>query len=275
MEDLSERSRRQHSDNRRLETPGRSSRRDGASHSQSCPRSPRRDRSRSQLQVKNRNAQDADLQRDRERVKALENHLLKERRRLLQAEERMCSSSSRRNREDRTRSPSHHSVRRTTTGQRSRQHGSVNGAAEPRVDEGHMTSELSVETLLQQVNKKLDIIYKIEKRFEDLQDTVEFYAEQYQMMIDFKKTTEKKFKALEQKNVFLEKQNQALEERILELEQKEKDKNVEIVGLEKEKDEEIVDIVKKIPITLNLEAEDITDAKRVGTTIGSSAMEAG
>ncbi|KAL4720526.1 hypothetical protein ACJJTC_017815, partial [Scirpophaga incertulas] len=125
-------------------------------------------------------------------------------------------------------------------------------------------NDLSIETLLQQVNVKLDIMYKIEKRFDELKDTVEFYAEQYQTMIEFKEESEKKYKALEHKNINLEKQNMALEERILELEQKEKDKNIEIIGLEKNKDEDLMVIVKKMSKSLNLKVEDISDAKRVG-----------
>ncbi|VVC89659.1 unnamed protein product [Leptidea sinapis] len=75
-------------------------------------------------------------------------------------------------------------------------------------------NDLTIESLLQEVNTKLGILYKIEKSFEDLRDTVEFYAEQYQKIIEFKEDTEKKYKALENKNIYLEKQNMALEERI-------------------------------------------------------------
>lgn len=124
--------------------------------------------------------------------------------------------------------------------------------------------QVSVESLLQEVNTKLSIIYKMEKNIEELRDTVDFYAEQYQTMVAYKEESDKKIRSLEQKNVYLEKCNSALEERILDLESKEKERNIEIVGLEKKNKENIMDTLKVITHKLKLKAENITSAMRVG-----------
>lgn len=129
-----------------------------------------------------------------------------------------------------------------------------------QVDPKHV----SVESLLKEVNTKLSIIYKMEKNLEDLRDTVDFYAEQYQAMVAYKEESERKIKSLEQKNVYLEKCNSALEERILDLESKEKERNIEIVGLEKKINENIMDTVRVITQKLNLKSESISSAMRVG-----------
>lgn len=128
------------------------------------------------------------------------------------------------------------------------------------VDPNH----ISIESLLQEVNSKLNIIYKMEKNLEDLRDTVDFYAEQYQAMVAYKEESERKIKSLEQKNVHLEKCNSALEERVLDLETKEKENNIEIAGLEKKNNENIMDTLKAISQKLKLKPENITSAMRVG-----------
>ncbi|XP_059048262.1 uncharacterized protein LOC131843606 [Achroia grisella] len=102
----------------------------------------------------------------------------------------------------------------------------------------------SAETLLSEVNKKLEVLYDMQKKIEDLTESVEFYADQYQKMQEFKETAEKKINALENKNIYLEKVNEALEERVLLLEEKQVERNIEIVGVE---DMEKEDTKKQIP----------------------------
>lgn len=125
-------------------------------------------------------------------------------------------------------------------------------------------SETSAQNILSELNKKLGIIHKMEKTLEEMKTTIDFYAEQYQEMVEFKQKAEKKFTALEQKNTHLEKCNKALEERIQELEQREKENNVEIFGLEKRNNEVIMNVVKNIAQKLSLNSTDIIDAVRVG-----------
>ncbi|VVD03073.1 unnamed protein product, partial [Leptidea sinapis] len=112
--------------------------------------------------------------------------------------------------------------------------------------------DLTIESLLQEVNTKISAT---------LWNST---PNDIKKIIEFKEDTEKKYKALENKNIYLEKQNMALEERILQLEQKEKDKNVEIKGLEKKKDEKIMEIAINMSKILNLKSEEIADARRVG-----------
>ncbi|KAL4720371.1 hypothetical protein ACJJTC_014028 [Scirpophaga incertulas] len=94
------------------------------------------------------------------------------------------------------------------------------------------TSEGTNEKVLLEINSKLEILYSVEKKLEDLKSHVEFYAEEYQCLIKYKEESQKKIKSLEQKNVFFEKCNKALEERVMELEMQSKAKNIEIHGLE-------------------------------------------
>ncbi|KAJ2937618.1 hypothetical protein O0L34_g18579 [Tuta absoluta] len=124
--------------------------------------------------------------------------------------------------------------------------------------------EVSAEVLLKEMNNKLEIIYKMERNLEDLKESVDFYAEKYQKMMEFKEDAEKKIKSLEQKNIYLEKCNLALEERVVDLEMKDKQMNIEIIGLEKQEEEDTKETVKKLALNLNLNPKDILDAQRVG-----------
>ncbi|XP_026746352.1 uncharacterized protein LOC113507654 [Trichoplusia ni] len=124
--------------------------------------------------------------------------------------------------------------------------------------------ETSGEKILEEVNKKLEVIYNMEKKLTELTDTVDFYAEMYQEMSNFKEAAEKKIKSLEQKNVFLEKYNRALEERVEELEMKEKEKCLEICGLENIPNENTKQVVQEVAKLLQVNPEDIEDAERVG-----------
>lgn len=124
--------------------------------------------------------------------------------------------------------------------------------------------ETSGEKILEEVNKKLEVIYNMEKKLTELTETVDFYAEMYQEMSDFKKAAEKKIASLEQKNVFLEKYNRALEERVEELEMNEKEKCLEICGLENIPNENTKQVVQEVAKLLQVNPEDIEDAERVG-----------
>lgn len=122
----------------------------------------------------------------------------------------------------------------------------------------------TVESLLAEVNNKLEIIYQTQRKIEDLAENVDFYAEQYQQMMDFKENAEKKIVALENKNTHLQKVNNALEERIVLLEQKETEKSVEIFGLDENKNEDTVKMVKTIAQKLKLDPNNIEETRRVG-----------
>ncbi|CAH2092605.1 unnamed protein product [Euphydryas editha] len=125
-------------------------------------------------------------------------------------------------------------------------------------------TKVTVESLLQEVNKKLEVVFKIESKLTEMTAIVDFYSEKYEELITFKDIAEKKMIAMERKHVYLEKCNKALEERVIELEQKEKERNLEIAGLEMQEKENIKNVVTKIAEKLNLNPDDVEDAKRVG-----------
>ncbi|CAB3260324.1 unnamed protein product [Arctia plantaginis] len=125
-------------------------------------------------------------------------------------------------------------------------------------------NETSAEKVLAEVNKKLEVLYNVEKKIEDLTTNVEFYAEMYQTLITFKDESEKKIKSLQQKNVYLEKYNKALEERVQELEMRDKEKNIEIHGVEMLTNEDTKNVAQNLAKKLNLNSDDIEDAQRVG-----------
>lgn len=124
---------------------------------------------------------------------------------------------------------------------------------------------LTVENLLLEVNKKLEVIFKIENKLAELKDSVDFYSKSYEELMEFKAGAEKKFTALERRNVYLEKCNMALEERVERLEQKEKERNVELAFLEPLQNEDLLAVVASIAEDLNLNTEDIEEVKRVGS----------
>lgn len=128
-------------------------------------------------------------------------------------------------------------------------------------------NNVTAEKLLAEVNSKLEIIYGMQQKIVELTDTVDFYAEQYQKMTEFKEVTEKKIRSLENKNVNLQKINAVLEEKVTAMELKEVEKNIEISGVEilkDENDKEIKKVVEIIAKKLDLKDEDIEEVKRVG-----------
>lgn len=140
------------------------------------------------------------------------------------------------------------------------------------------TASNSMETLLKDLNMKLETMYRIEKSITDLAENVDFYAEQYQKMMEFQNECSDKMKKmnnkindLEQKNVYLEKVNGAMEERMDLLEAKEYERKIEIIGLEEYKNENVKELASKIGICLGLPGgsiNDIESAWRVGAPPG-------
>ncbi|KAJ2944191.1 hypothetical protein O0L34_g18169 [Tuta absoluta] len=151
----------------------------------------------------------------------------------------------------------------TKAGNNNPKNASPGGTIDPKVKIILNPNE-SGEKILAEVNKKLAIIYNMEQRLTELTNSVTFCSEQYQQMFEFKAEAEKKFKMMEQKNIYLQKCNKALEERVLDLESKEKEKSLEILGLEKQENENIKDIVQGLAMKLDLDPDDIEDAQRVG-----------
>lgn len=125
-------------------------------------------------------------------------------------------------------------------------------------------SEDSGENVLVEINKKLEVLYSVEKKIMELTANVEFYSEMYQSLMEYKAESINKIKSLEQKNVNLEKYNKALEERVQELEIRDVEKNLEIHGLEMHSPENIKSVVGELAKKLNLSPSDIEDAQRVG-----------
>ena len=60
----------------------------------------------------------------------------------------------------------------------------------PKLNLDHLT----IENLLAEVNKKLDVMYKMEKDLGEIKTAVEFYAEKYQEMFELNQQAEKKIK---------------------------------------------------------------------------------
>lgn len=87
-----------------------------------------------------------------------------------------------------------------------------------------------MENVLVEVNTKLEILYTMKKKIEELTETVDFYSEQYQQMFEFKQSAERKITAMEQKNFYLEKYCKALEERIAMQEYKVTKRILNLVG---------------------------------------------
>lgn len=96
-------------------------------------------------------------------------------------------------------------------------------AASPAgIPTGTKSSAAGDGSVLAEINRKLDILFTMKKTLDDIVESVDFYAEQYQTLIKFKEKSEKKITALEQRNIYIEKCFKALEERITQLEYKEK-----------------------------------------------------
>ncbi|XP_026746087.1 uncharacterized protein LOC113507429 [Trichoplusia ni] len=118
--------------------------------------------------------------------------------------------------------------------------------------------------ILAEMNRKMDIIYNMEKKLSELTDLVDFISEKYDKLCEHQVLTEKKIKALENKNEFLEKCNKSLEERVNDLEEVDREKKVELCGLEKKNNEDITKVVVQMAQKLQLESSEIEHAERVG-----------
>lgn len=125
-------------------------------------------------------------------------------------------------------------------------------------------AKVTTEGLLVELNKRLDVVFKMQKTLDDMSEAVDFYAEQYLELSKYKESSEKKMKAVEQKNIYLEKCNKALEERVVALENQSKEKNIEIVGLDMKEGENIHETVKIMARKLNIDYSSVQEIKRVG-----------
>lgn len=139
--------------------------------------------------------------------------------------------------------------------------------ASPKVSTPKLKIDLknaTAETVLAELNDKLEVLYNMQIKIQELTGTVEHYSAQIKQLFEFKQTSEKKIQALENRNQNLQKVNQALEERIVSLEQKEMETKIEIIGLEQKENENLIDIVANISNELQLNPKDIEEARRVG-----------
>lgn len=127
----------------------------------------------------------------------------------------------------------------------------------------HVVNTSGSNSLLSELNNKLEIIYDMKDKLNELVEAVDFYAEKYQELLQQQEKAQKKIVALEQKNVYLEKYTKALEERINVVEGKENENKVEIIGLEKQEGEKIEKTIAIVAGKLNLNPENISSAMRV------------
>lgn len=124
--------------------------------------------------------------------------------------------------------------------------------------------EPNVALTLADMNRKMDVVYNMEKKLNELADLVDFLSEKYDKLLEFQKSGETKIKSLENVNAYLVKCNKSLEERVSELEEKEKEKKVEIAGLEKKENEVVAEVAALVAKKLQLDAGQIEYAERVG-----------
>lgn len=114
------------------------------------------------------------------------------------------------------------------------------------------------------MNRKMDVVYKMEKKLSELTELVDFVSEKYDHLIKYQKSTEIKLKFLENQNIYLEKYNKSLEERVNELEEIDKQRKVEIAGLEKKENEDVAKIIVQVAGKLQMNISQIESAERVG-----------
>lgn len=130
--------------------------------------------------------------------------------------------------------------------------------------ESPSSEDFNIRSILAEMNKKMDIMFNMEKKLSELTELVDFISEKYDKMCELQSSSEKKIRALENKNAYLEKCNKSLEERVNELEEKDKEKKVELSGLEKNNNEDISKVVTQIAQKLQLNTGDIECVERVG-----------
>lgn len=122
----------------------------------------------------------------------------------------------------------------------------------------------STNAVLRDMSKKLEILTVMKKTLDGLVESVDFYASQYQELMEHKNQTDRKLQNLENRNNYLEKYSKTLEQRIAEMENKSKEKNIEIVGLESREGEVLKEVAKNIAQKLNISSDGICEIKRVG-----------
>lgn len=142
-------------------------------------------------------------------------------------------------------------------------------AVKPRIQLD--TAQMNVESLLREVNDKMEVIYTMKQKIEEMSGLMEFYVEKYKEMVEFKKDcTERMMKCEDQitdlshYSKYLEKKNTALEERVQFLENKNFEKRIEIVGVELQSNLNLRDVVSIMANKLKLNDGDILDVWKVG-----------
>lgn len=140
---------------------------------------------------------------------------------------------------------------------------------------------VTVEQLLLEVNGKLEAVYgkleivaSIHQQLEEIKSTVDFYAEKYQELVQFKEDSTERIKRMEvkvrevqNKNIYLEKCNLALEERIDAIEIKGKENCIEVIGLMEVEGEKLEEIIPNLGAIYGLQKQEIESAWRVGGII--------
>lgn len=124
--------------------------------------------------------------------------------------------------------------------------------------------EPNIALTLAALNRKMEVVYNMEKKLNELKDLVDFLSEKYDSLLEYQKSGEAKIKSLENVNAYLVKCNKSLEERLNELEEKDKEKKVELAGLKKKENEVINEIVAKVAQKLQMDVNQIEHAERVG-----------
>lgn len=124
--------------------------------------------------------------------------------------------------------------------------------------------EPDIALTLAAMNRKMDVVYKMEKKLSELTELVDFVSEKYDNLMEYQKSVETKMKSLQNMNSYLERCNKSLEERVNELEEKEKEKKVEIAGLEKQEKEDMTKVIVQIADKLQMDVSQIESAERVG-----------
>lgn len=141
--------------------------------------------------------------------------------------------------------------------------------AQPRIQLD--TAQMNVESLLREVNDKMEVIYTMKQKIEEMSGLMEFYVEKYKEMVEFKQDcidrmakSENQISDLSHYSKYLEKKNSALEERVQFLENKNFEKRVEVVGIELQNNMSLRDTVSKMANKLMLNDDDILEVWKVG-----------
>lgn len=126
---------------------------------------------------------------------------------------------------------------------------------------------LTVEALLSELNRKMEVVLKIK-------EDIGFYSDKYDEMLNKQseilevvKKQQNKIDDLTNKCKNFEKVNQALEQRVQALEQNEKSRNIELVGVTMKDKEDIKEVISKVATQMGTNMSDVEQAWRVGRPV--------